>query len=71
MVTLVGVTAIDVRVLLTVRFVEPTTVPLVARIALVPGPTPVARPALLMVAMVGVAEDQVTVAVMSAVVASL
>ena len=69
---LAGVTAIELKVGgATVRLVEPVTVPLVAEIGVVPGERPVARPALLMLAIAEVVAAQVTVEVMLAVVPSL
>ena len=70
-VALAGVTAIEVKVLVTVKLVVPVTVPLTARITAVPAVTPLAKPAELMVAIAGVADDHVTVEVMFAVVPSL
>ena len=61
-----GVTPIDTKVAaLTVRVVEPDTPPTVAAMTLVPGATPVARPALVIVATLVVADVHVAVAVMS------
>jgi hypothetical protein len=67
---LAGVTAIEVRVF-TVRVVLPTMVPLVAVIEVAPPATPLASPAVVMVAIAGVLEAQVTVEVRFAVVPSL
>jgi hypothetical protein len=67
-----GVTAIDCRVAaVTVRTVDPTIAPEVALIVLVPTPAPVARPPVVMVAVVVVAEAHVTDAVRFCVVLSL
>ena len=61
MVGLAGVTAMDWRVAaVTVRVVEPLTLPSVALIEDVPAPTAVANPAVEMVATEVVAEAQVT-----------
>ncbi len=67
-----GVTAIDCSVAaVTVRTVEPLIAPDVALIVEVPTPAPVARPAVLIVAVVVVPDDQVTVDVRFCVVPSL
>jgi hypothetical protein len=56
-----GVTAIETRVaLVTVRVVDPLTVPEVAAMTAAPGPTPVASPALEIVATPGCEELQLT-----------
>ena len=56
-----GVTAIDCSAAaVTVNVVEPLTAPEVALIVLVPAATPVASPALVMVALAGVPEAHVT-----------
>ena len=62
----VGVTLIELSVAeVTVKVVDPTTLPNVALIVEVPAPTPVASPPLVIVATVVVADFQVTVLVMS------
>ena len=67
-----GVTAIDCSSgAVTVKVVEPETEPKVALIGLVPAPTPLARPAALIVAVAGVPEVHVTDPVMFCVVESL
>jgi hypothetical protein len=59
-----GVTAIDTRVaFVTVSVVDPTTPPLVALIVELPAFTPVAKPAALIVATVGVPDAHVTLPV--------
>jgi len=59
-----GVTAIETRVaVVTVRVVDPLTVPELAATVVVPMPVPVARPPLEMVATPGDEELQVTVLV--------
>ena len=61
-----GVIAIETRAaLVTVRVVEPLTVPELAAIVVAPVPFPVAKPALEIVATAGEDELQVTVPVMS------
>jgi hypothetical protein len=56
-----AVTAIETRVaLVTVRVVDPLTVPEVAAMTAAPGPTPVASPALEIVATPGCEELQLT-----------
>jgi len=60
-----GVIAIETRAaLVTVRVVEPLTVPELAAIVVVPVPAPVASPALEIAATAGKEELQVTVPVM-------
>ena len=69
---LAGVTAMDWSTgAVTVIVVEPLTAPKVAPIRLVPVLTAVARPAVLMVTLAVVPDDQVTVEVISAVLLSL
>jgi len=59
-----GVTAIETTVAgVTVRVVDPLTVPELAATVVVPTPVPVARPTLEMVATAGAEELQVTVLV--------
>lgn len=71
MLGLAGVTAMDCRVAgVTVSVMLPVIVPDVAEMTEVPAVTPAARPAVLMLATVVVAEDQVTEAVTSFVVPS-
>jgi hypothetical protein len=65
-----GVTAMETRVI-TVSFVLPITVPLVAWMVLVPPASAVARPPVEMVAVPGVSEAQVTLEVISFVELSL
>jgi hypothetical protein len=68
----VGVTAIDCNVAaVTVNTVDPTTDPNVALIELVPTPTPVARPPVVMVAVAVVPDAHVTDAVRFCVLLSL
>ena len=71
-----GVTAMDTRVAeVTVKVVEPETLPRVALMVVLPALTPVARPSLLaaleMLATAGAEEAQVTVVVRSWAVLSL
>ena len=67
-----GVTLIDVSVAaVTVRTVEPLTLPKVALIDEVPAPTPLARPPVVIVATLVVADTHVTLAVMFCVDVSL
>ena len=55
-----GVTEIDTKTAVTVKFVVPLIEPKVARMVVVPVPAPVAKPALLMVAAAVFVELQVT-----------
>ena len=67
-----GVIAIETRAaLVTVRVVDPLTVPELPEIVVVPVPFPVARPALEIVATAGEEELQVTVPVMFCVLPSV
>jgi hypothetical protein len=67
-----GVTAIETRpALVTVRVVDPLTVPELAAIVVVPVPIPLASPAVEIVAIVREDELQVTVPVMSCVLPSV
>ena len=72
MVVFAGVSAIDCRVAaVTVRFVEPTTFPEVARIVVVPAPTPVRSPELLIVATEVISEAHTALPVRSSIDPSL
>jgi len=67
-----GVTAIETRAApVTVRVVDPLTVPELAAIVVLPVPFPVARPTLEIVATAGKEELQLTVPVMFCVVPSV